>query len=124
MQLLRFIGSGLTASAGYAITGVLLEEAGLPSAAGNAIAFVVACAISYGLQRSWTFQSCGPHRQQAGRFLLVQLVNLAVAAVAHHVMQAHLPHWGRYALVAALLSCCNYLLFRSWVFRPNRLLRN
>jgi putative flippase GtrA len=86
-DLVRFIRYGivglLTNGAVY-VAFLLMVEAGLNPVASSAVCYCLALALSYPLNRTWTFKSNARHRRDVPRFLLAYVAGFvfSVACVA------------------------------------------
>jgi putative flippase GtrA len=86
----------------------------------SAVGFACGAAVSYLLNRQWTFRSTGPHRRLVMRFTLMALGGLCLNSA---VMYLGIRILGLYYLFAQCLAtlvtlAMNFLVARIWVFRP------
>lgn len=117
---LRFAVVGAFATTIHAaVFALLIEATPLDPVAATAIAFVVAFAAGFVLNRRWTFASRADPLAQLPRYLVVQLgglvLNAAIMAFAVHVQR-----WSPYAglaLAVVLVPPVTFALARGWAFR-------
>jgi putative flippase GtrA len=122
-RLARFLGVGvvntLVSFAVFRIGGALLpDRPGTPTIA-QVGATAIAMAVSYALNRRWTFRSDAARRREALRFVAQQLAMLASSALllelAIGVLRA--PPTASWLVVTAALTGINYAAQRRFVFR-------
>lgn len=99
-----------------------VEWGGLGVAAGSVAGFCAALALSYVLNRHWTFQVDRPGGGSFWRYLLVCLSGLALNT-AMVVLLVDWLHWG-YLLaqlsVLFVVPVSNFVLSRHWAFEAAR----
>ena len=119
-EFLRFAVVGAIATTIHAAVFALLVEATpIDPVVATAIAFVVAFAAGFALNRSWTFGSRADPIAQLPRYLVVQLVGLALNA-AIMAFAVHVQRWSPYAglaLAIVLVPPVTFALARGWAFR-------
>jgi putative flippase GtrA len=119
-QLIRYGVIGGAASATYAVVAfVLIGHGGWRPAFASAGAYVVAIPVSYLGQKYFTFRSRQRSWHELGRFLVVQLFNLLLAAVIMHVACETFKLdrlWGIVAVVA-VIPIATYAMLALAVFR-------
>jgi len=119
-EFVRFAVVGALATTIHAAVFALLVEATpLDPVVATAIAFVVAFAAGFALNRSWTFGSRADPIAQLPRYLAVQLVGLALNA-AIMAFAVHVQRWSPYAglgLAIVLVPPVTFALARGWAFR-------
>ncbi len=118
--LTRFAITGGLATATHATVFVAcIEWLGMDPVPAVVPAFVVALAVSYGLNYRWTFAANGPHRVMLPRFIAVAmngfLLNLFITWLVVDVWGG----WYGYALLVAVavVPLITFALSRYWVFR-------
>ena len=123
-QLLRFAAVGVVNTGlGYAVIFACMYVAGLGAVISNVIGYAVGLAVSYSLNRSFTFRSAAPARREMVRFvaifLLAYLANLAVLVLL-------IRHLGVHEGVAQVIAGgvyfgLSFVLNKYYVFasRPN-----
>lgn len=118
-ELVRFVivggtGAGLLFGLSY-----LFLRLGLPSFVSGLVAYGVAFATAYLLQRNWTFQGAGTHRRTLPRYLAVQVLCAALSGAATHLMADTLSYPpGVAAFVATgFVGAVSFVLSSRWVFR-------
>lgn len=126
---LRFVLVGVLNTAIDIALFLLLTAVGVAVLPANMISTGVALAVSFLVNRSYTFRSDGAIAGQAVRFLIVTLVGLWVLQpVAIWLLLGWFETWmpETAALLAAKLAATvlsltwNYLLYGAVVFRPAR----
>ncbi|MCB1337295.1 MAG: GtrA family protein [Maritimibacter sp.] len=73
---------GLATNVSLYLVFLLLISGGMPPVLASATCYVLGVAMSYLLNRRWTFASASPHRRDLPRFLLAYLVGLVVTLAA------------------------------------------
>ena len=118
--VLRFGLVGLLATGIHVAVFLLLADgAGLDPTLATALAFLVATAVSYLANHSWTFGLRGGHRGRFGRYLVVALAGAGLNMAIMRAATAGLG-WSKEAGLAAVLAvvpACSYLANRYWSFR-------
>jgi len=119
MQLLRFAIVGGLVAASYIAFYLVLLSMSVAQPLANATAFLLAVALQYVGQASFTFRQQLADRDQIVRFVCMIGLGLATSAVITGIL-APLLRLGD--LVAALvvtvvLPVQNYLLLSAWVFQ-------
>jgi putative flippase GtrA len=119
----RFVIAGASVAAIYlALTLVLAELIGLPFQAALAIAFATAVLCHFGLQRFFVWRRQGDFRlslrQQAGRYLLVVVIQYAATVAVTSTVPAalDLPPSVVYVVWTLLASLAAFLIFGRRVF--------
>ena len=127
-SFLRFALVGATATAVHAaVFALLVETTPIDPVAATVVAFVVAFACGFVLNRRWTFDSpahptAHPPRYLAAqlpRYLAAQLAGLGLSA-AIMAYAVHARDWSPYvglALSIVMVPPVTYALARWWVFR-------
>jgi putative flippase GtrA len=119
-EFVRFAVVGAVATTIHAaIFALLVEATPLDPVVATVIAFVVAFAAGFALNRTWTFGSSADPVAQLPRYLVVQLVGLALNA-AIMAFAVHVQHWSPYVglgLAIALVPPVTFALARGWAFR-------
>ncbi len=121
-QLMRFGFSGAFGAAlNIGILFVLTRFAGLWYLISAAIAFVVSYAVSFILQKYWTFKEKSAERApvQAGMYLAVALTNLALntGLMYMFVEHAQVQYLIAQALSSMLIAVESYFVYR-YIFKP------
>lgn len=119
-DFVRFAVVGAIATAVHAaVFALAIESTPLDPVAATAIAFCIAFAVGFTLNRRWTFRSRGRPAAELPRYLVAQLAGLVVNA-AIMAFAVHLQRWSPYvglALGIALVPPLTFALSRWWVFR-------
>ncbi|MXP61944.1 GtrA family protein [Roseomonas sp. M0104] len=124
--MLRF---GVVGCVGFVVDTLTLYAAlalGAGLYAGRALSYLVAASGNWALNRAWTFRTA--HREAAGRqwalFLLVNLLGFVINYGTYAVLVSNVPLAAAHPVlgvaagsVAGMAS--NFLLSRSYVFRPS-----
>ncbi len=118
-QLRRFVVVGVAVTATHVAMSVLsIELLGLGVQAGTFLAFSCALALSYLLNRAWTYQVRGRHRRQLPRFAVVSLagygLNAAIMALVTELLG--LSYLFGIAVVVMVLPSLSFLSHRYWTF--------
>ncbi|MDW8124827.1 MAG: GtrA family protein [Geminicoccaceae bacterium] len=120
-QIRRFAGTGVIAAVGHygslVLAVELLRFEPVPAAV---LAYTIGGAIAYLLNRNWTFESDAAHERALPRFVLANLVALALTALLMALFTGPL---GLHYLPAQLLTTgtvmvWNFLAYRHWTFAP------
>jgi putative flippase GtrA len=116
----RFVVVGATCFVSVLLIFAALRQA-LPLPAATMVAYAVGAAISFELNRSWTFGQRERSWAQATRFLTITAAAMATNAV---LMQALVAAHERHELVAEVLSLSciaplTFLAYRFWGFRSH-----
>lgn len=121
-QVIRYLLVGL-ANTGIGYGCILLLRYGLQwgDLAANAGGYAIGACVSYGLNRSFTFQSQRRHRQALPRFVLAMALCYALnAAVLLGALQwLHWPSFASQALALCAYTVAFFVLSRTLVFRPD-----
>ena len=116
----RFAVVGAVATTIHAaVFALLIETTPVDPVAATAVAFVVAFVAGFLLNRNWTFASRADPLAQLPRYLVVQLVGLALNA-GIMAFAVHAQRWSPYvglALAIALVPPVTFALAKAWVFR-------
>lgn len=119
-SFLRFALVGATATAVHAaVFALLVETTPIDPVAATVVAFVVAFACGFVLNRRWTFDSRTDPLAQLPRYLAAQLVGLGLSATIM-AYAVHARDWSPYvglALSIVMVPPVTYALARWWVFR-------
>ena len=120
----RFLVSGaINTAIGFALLRALLYLYGDMRgavAAAQATAYAFGIAISYVMNRRWTFRSDGTHGRELPRFVAAHLGALALSSALMQVgvSMLHLPLMVCFVLVTGLITVINFAAQRYWVFAP------
>jgi putative flippase GtrA len=117
-QLVRYVAVGASNTAITLAVYALLVRAGTPAVAASVGAFVAGAVNGYRLNRAWTFRGARGGARAGGRYVVVQLVGLAINAlgVALAVSVAELPRFAGEVLALPFATSMTFTLARSWVF--------
>lgn len=119
-QFLRFAIVGIAQNGANLGAFALMVALSVPFVLAAAIAAVVSLALSFALNRRWTFPGTGDRTAgRAARFALVWLAFVAVAlpTLALLVNVAHLPRVPAQALIIFAGAPLSYFIQRRWTFR-------
>ena len=119
-RMLRFALVGVAATLLYAVIAFALAYVSmLPAAVTSLIAYCTAGVLSYFGHRLFTFKAGGGHARPAARFVGINLLGYAVAAVIPWVLSDRLgyPAAIGIVLVCIVIPAMNYVLFNLFVFR-------
>lgn len=121
--LARFGVSGLLAAASlFAAIYVLTDLLGLWYVASAALAWVISMAVSFALQRGWTFRQRGREgaRGQIVSFIALGLFNAGANAGLMYLLvdRAHVNYLAAQFLLAVVIAAWNFLVMRYAIFAP------
>lgn len=123
-QFLKFLIVGLTNTAlSFAVYKLVLALApdGIPAATiGQALSYCAGICSSYLLNRGWVFTDAGAGTRVKTRFVIVQ-IGLAIASTATIGLAVdgfQMDETLVWVLVMGVVTILNFLLLRTWVFRP------
>lgn len=117
-QTLRFLVVGGGTALGYFLLLLAADWLGLPPLFSHPMAYGLAFAVAYGLQRQWTFRAAAPHATALPRYLLTQLLCGCLAGILGHAAQA--ADWPAVASAVAVtvaVSGLSFLLSSRWAFK-------
>lgn len=117
-QFVRFVITGGSVAALFFVMSYVLVRYGLSPFAGSVIAYLIAFACGYTLQRNWTFSGTQAHRVAFPRYLTLQLCCALLSGVVSHVA---VERFGASPVVMSLTttivaSAVSYVLSSRWVF--------
>jgi putative flippase GtrA len=116
----RFVAAGLGAALLLFVLTWSLAAAGLPPFAAGTIAYAVAFAAAYLVQRGWSFGGHHAHGHALPRYLIAQAKAAFTSGVTAHFATTTLI-WGHEAsalLATTAASAVSFLLSLFWVFPP------
>ena len=121
----RFGIVGGAASVSYFLLGLLFVSVlGLPTLAGNALAYALSFIVSYLGQCLWTFRAAeagagtATHRTMLPRFAATQAVGLCCnSVIVWLLMQMGVPYAWAMPVAVLLVPVMVYMLCRVWVFK-------
>jgi len=122
-QFVRFAIVGVAQNGTNLGVFALTVALGVPFVLAAAIAAVVALALSFALNRRWTFPGTSDRTAgRAARFALVWLAFVAVAlpTLALLVNVAHLPRVPAQALIIFVGAPLSYFVQRRWTFQQDK----
>ena len=120
----RFGIVGGAASVSYFLLGLLfVSMLGLPTLAGNALAYALSFIVSYLGQCLWTFRAVdagagiATHRTMLPRFAATQAVGLCCnSAIVWLLMKVGVPYAWAMPVAVLLVPVMVYMLCKAWVF--------
>ena len=118
-NFVRFIlVGGATTACQYIVLTLLVELLHTKADVASSIGYGVGAAVSYILNRFWTFKSDLSHAQSLPRFIVMIGIGLLLSFALMHAL---VDFAGIYYLLAQVLTTgmvmlSNYLLAASWVF--------
>lgn len=113
--LLRFAGVGVVTTLLDTVLFAGLTNAGVPPAPANLLSYSCGIAVSYGLNRRWTFRAAGSHGQ-AVRFALSMLLGLAISTALVATLSTYLPPVAAKVVTVPIVFLWNFAASRFWVF--------
>jgi putative flippase GtrA len=120
-QLLRFGGVGVLAAIGhYGALAALVELTGAPPVPATLGGYVVGGAISYALNRQWTFASDARHRDAIGKFVLVAVVGFALTGLVMALLTgpARMHYLLAQLVTTGVVMLWSFWASRRWTFAP------
>jgi putative flippase GtrA len=118
-QFLRFGGVGVLAAAGHYGTLVgAVEFLGAPAVPATLAGYLVGGAVSYVLNRHWTFASDADHRAAIAKFALVAAVGFALTGLAMALLTgpARLHYLPAQVLTTGIVMLWSFWANRLWTF--------
>jgi putative flippase GtrA len=118
-SFVRFILVGATTTAcQYVVLALLVELLHIRADFASPIGYGVGAAVSYVMNRLWTFKSDLSHAQSLPRFIVMIGIGLLVSFVVMHVLVgiAGIHYLLAQVLTTGIVMLSNYLLAASWVF--------
>lgn len=120
-QTVRFVITGATAAALFAVLDWSALSLSLPPFAGTAAAYAVTVVASYTVQRAWTFRGRHRHGQAFPRYLAAQIgCACLTAAIAQVLARFGLSAAATSGCVTLIGSAASFCLSRYWVFPATR----
>ena len=114
-----YVGAGGIATAShYAFTIAAVELLGMQPLWATSLGYAIGAIVKYCLNYTAAFRSTVPHRHAVVRYLLAQVVLLALnSAFFELLMRAGLHYIAAQALTTILIIPPGYVMHRAWVFR-------
>ena len=123
--LMHFVGIGASGALAFVAlsSAVIWLQTGYADWMVNTICYAVLIAPVYLLHRRFSFQSDASHWRAVPRYLAVQCMALALAALFSYVVHGVLvlPTVAASMLVIALTSGVNFIVLRGWAFSRDSL---
>lgn len=123
-QIAAFAMVGGTAAVGFAgLSSVLIElRTGIPDWVVSALCYAAFIVPVYLAHRRLSFRSDAPHGMALPRYVAVQLIALALAAVFSFVFYDvfRVQALAAALLVIGLTSSLNFMILRAWAFAVRR----
>lgn len=121
-KLVRYLISGGTAAASNFITLFLLVHfGGMYYLYASILAFIMSIAVSFTMQKFWTFRDRPVHdvHAQFARYLIVILSNLLLNTALIYLLVEKFGVWYLFAqiLATAVIAVTGYFGYRHFVFR-------
>ena len=120
-SLLRFIGVGVVATAvDFGLLTFLHGLLGWDVVLSAVLAFLAAFGVNFSLNRRWTFRADGTAPAgQLVRFTTLVAANTVVTGLGIGVLTSHgVGYLVAKCLLTAVIVAVNYVVMRTWVFRP------
>jgi len=112
-----FVLIGASASLGYIVIAKLLTWGGLTPTAASAVSYLLCIPLAYAGQRRITFRSSRRHHIAMVRYIVTQVLGLAIATTTVHLASsAGVPALLAFALADLLASVQTYTLQKHWVY--------
>ena len=122
-QLLRFCGVGAVGTATHVMIAMVSDALfQVPALGANLIGFCAAVLVSYFGHARITFGLIPQHTTHLPRFILSALGALAASSFITWLVHDWLgqPFWIAMAVVASTVPTITFLLFKLWVFKPQK----
>lgn len=119
MRIARFALVGIVASGVYAVAGLsLVDGLNVPPVIASGLAYMTAIPVSFLGQKHFTFGSCGAVRRELSRFILVQALNLVLAAGIMALITDLFGQSHRLGIIVVIVSipAVTYVLLATSVF--------
>ena len=121
-HLLRYLISGATAAASnIAVLFILVHFGGMHYLYASIISFIASVAVSFTLQKFWTFQDMFTHdmREQFARYSVVVLANLALNTGLMYLFVEEVGLWYVLAqiITTSIVAVVGYIGYKHFVFR-------
>jgi putative flippase GtrA len=121
-HLLRYLMSGAVAAASNLLALFLLVQFGrMHYLYASVVAFIASVAVSFTLQKFWTFQDMFTHdvRAQFTRYSAVVLANLTLNTALMYVLVERESLWYVFAqvLTTSIVAVVSYIAYKHFVFR-------
>ena len=124
-SLVQFIGIGASGALAFVVlsSAVIWLQTGVAHWIVNTVCYAALIGPVYLFHRRFSFQSDASHWQAVPRYLAVQGMALALAALFSYVVHGvlTLPTIAASLLVISLTSSVNFIVLRGWAFSCNRL---
>jgi putative flippase GtrA len=117
--LLSFVSVGGSSATAYIIASTILTHLGVSPWLASVGCYAALIPAAYFGQRWFTFQATTPHASSFPRYVIVQLIGLALAAIlprafADTVKENPLTI---FIAIALLIAATNFVLLRWWAFQ-------
>ena len=119
-QFLSFLGAGAIATTcHYAVLVALVEVANVVPVSASALGALTGAAISYYLNRNFTFHSKADHRKTAPKFFAVALLAIVIntALMVVFTIWLLIPYFLAQVLTTGLLIIITFGLNKLWSFK-------
>jgi putative flippase GtrA len=117
----RFAVVGLiTTALDFILFGALTSAAGMKTAVANLVSYSCGIAISFALNRMWTFGQVrgeSPVAYEALKFATTHAAGLTISTVLVSLLALFFPPIAAKAISVPIVFVWNYVLARFWVFR-------
>lgn len=118
---IRFAIVGLiTTALDFILFGALTSAAGMKTAAANVVSYSCGIAVSFALNRMWTFgqlRGGSPVGHEALKFATTHAAGLTLSTVLVSLLALFFPAIAAKAISVPIVFVWNYVLARFWVFR-------
>jgi len=113
-----FLAVGAAGAGSYVMLSMLIHACGVEAWISSVASYTVLIPVVYLAQRGLTFRSKGPHLSSFPKYVVTQLLGLALSGILPYVLvqNAGLPAAFVFAPVAIAISAVNFVLLKFWTF--------
>ena len=119
---LRYLIAGVAAFLfDFGLLWLFREVFGFPTWLAAGVAFVLSFAVTYTIQRVFSFGSDAPHGRALFRYSVLVVFNTLATAAIVGLIDLTPAGWAVGKVVATVMTTIwNYFVYRFWVFAPKR----
>lgn len=113
--MLRFAGVGLVTTLLDILVFAFAVSVGTTPGLANVMSYSCGIAVSYGLNRHWTFRTTGSHRR-AVKFAASTLIGLLISTALVALLSTHVPPVFAKVITVPIVFFWNFGSAQYWVF--------